>query len=491
MRTPFLLGLALAAAPLQGQTADTAAGPILSLEEAQALARRNNPEHLQTTNDRRAAGAAVRSAYGNLLPRVDASFTGQYQEGGDQFFNGVRLSTSSDVVQSQYQLGLTYNLNAATLIQPRLQRANADAVEADITGSAAALRSSVAQQYLNVLQAQARAALADTLVRAAETQVALARARAAVGAATQLDVRRAEVEHGQQQVVLIRARNDVEIEKLRLFQRMGVPQPADVRLTTTFAVTPPTFTLDSVLDLARGRNPVLLALRSREKVAGLNVRSQQSAYTPTLRLSTGWGGYSQGYWDDDAAVNGVRAARLQSREQCFSQDSVRVGAGLTSIAGSCAAIDFTGSDAAAVRSANDRYPLDFTRAPWAFSATVSLPLFDGFTREQRVQEATAQRDDARQSVRARELALTADVTAAYLTLTAAQQAVAQQELNAQKAREELMLAEERYRVGAVTFLDVVQSRSAFERVEADRITAVYDYHKAFAALESAVGRPLR
>ena len=34
-------------------------------------------------------------------------------------------------------------------------------------------------------------------------------------------------------------------------------------------------------------------------------------------------------------------------------------------------------------------------------------------------------------------------------------------------------------------------RASFERAENDRINAIYDYHKAFAALESAVGRPLR
>jgi hypothetical protein len=31
----------------------------------------------------------------------------------------------------------------------------------------------------------------------------------------------------------------------------------------------------------------------------------------------------------------------------------------------------------------------------------------------------------------------------------------------------------------------------FERAESERINAIYDYHKAFAALESAVGSPLR
>ena len=30
-----------------------------------------------------------------------------------------------------------------------------------------------------------------------------------------------------------------------------------------------------------------------------------------------------------------------------------------------------------------------------------------------------------------------------------------------------------------------------ERAEQDRIAAIYDYHQAWAALENAVGRPLR
>jgi outer membrane protein len=493
MRSPLLLALALAAASsLHAQARDSQpAGPVLSLDEAIALARRNNPEHLQIVNDRRAASAAVRAAYGNLFPSVSTSLSGQYQQGGDQYFNGVRLSQSSDVVQSQYEIGFAYTMNGTTLIAPKLQRANRDAVEADIAGSAELLRNSIAQQYLTALQSRARAALADTLVTAAQSQLGLAQARAAVGAATQLDVRRAEVELGQQRVNAIQAHNAVAIDKLRLFQRMGVPQPADVQLISQFTIAPPSFTVDSVLELARRQNPGLVALRSREKVAGLSVQSRRSEYTPTLRLSSGFGGNYSGYTNADVPVAQERERILGLRGSCFTQDSIRVGAGLSSITGQCSAFDFTDADASRLRSQSQLRPFDFNRAPWYLTASMSLPLFDGFTREQRLQEAQAQRDDARQGVRARELALTADVTAAYLTLGAAAQTVAQQEQNAVKAREELAFAQERYRVGAATFLDVIQARAAYERVESDRITAIYDYHKAFAALESAVGRPLR
>ena len=127
----------------------------------------------------------------------------------------------------------------------------------------------------------------------------------------------------------------------------------------------------------------------------------------------------------------------------------------------------------------------------SISASLSLPLFDGFAREQRVQEARAASEDAQFNVRARELALTADVTAAYLTLTTAAQTAELQARNSAKARLELKFTEDRYRSGAVTFVDVTESRAAYERAESDRINAIFDYHKAFAALESAVGRPLR
>jgi outer membrane protein len=118
-------------------------------------------------------------------------------------------------------------------------------------------------------------------------------------------------------------------------------------------------------------------------------------------------------------------------------------------------------------------------------------LFNGFQREQRVQEAAANRADAQYNIRAQQLRLTADVTSAYLTLTAARQTVALQEQNAATARDALSLAQERYRVGANTFLDVTQARAEYERAQTDLINAIYEFHRSFAALENAVGRPLR
>jgi outer membrane protein len=125
------------------------------------------------------------------------------------------------------------------------------------------------------------------------------------------------------------------------------------------------------------------------------------------------------------------------------------------------------------------------------SASFSLPIFNGWRREQQIEQASVQRRNAENDVRAQELRVTADVTAAYLSLSTAQQTVVLQEQNVCTARTALSLAQERYRVGAISIVDLVQARGDYERAETDRITAVYDVQRAFAALENAVGRPIR
>ncbi len=489
MRFTLLVAIAFVAAPLGAQIRDSVtAGPALSLDDALALARRNNPDLQQVLESRRTARANQYAAYGALLPSADAAFGGQYQEGGRQIYNGVTLGTNPNTIGSNYSLSVNYSIDAASLIAPRVAAASRDAVEADITGSTETLRSIVTQQYLTVLQAAAKADLADTLVAASQAQVQLARARAAVGSATSLDVQRAEVDLATQQVQALQARNQIEIEKLRLFQRMGVDQPANVNLTSQFTITAPTFNIDQLLSLARGQNPQVVALRAREKASVLSVRRSRAAYTPSLDVSTGWGGYTQRFTDTDALVAGARADVANGYEGCLTNNFARSGAGLSTRPCSSA---FTAADEAAIRQANDQYPFNFTKSPWSIRAQIRLPIFNGFQRELRVEEAIASRNNTRTQVRARELQLNAEVTGAYLTLNTSLKSIALQEQNAARARDELRLTEERYRVGAATFLDVTQARATYERAESDRINAVYDYHKAFAALESAVGRPLR
>ena len=481
--------LPLAAIALFAHTAQAQQNATLTLDEAIQLARRNNPTFLETANARRSANALVRQAYASLLPSVSANLGGRYQRAGEQFVQGIALENTSDVMQSWYGIGLNYSINSNVLFAPRMAHANQNAAEADVTGAAEALRAAVTQQYLTVLAAQDGAKLQDTLLLTTRGQLELARARQAVGAVTILDVRNAEVAHGRGEVAALQAHNLARVEMLRLFQQLGVAQPTNVDLTTRFAVTPVTFELDSLLALAEGQNPSLLALRSRERAAGLNVRIEQGSYAPTLSLSTGWGGNASALTNDESAVTAARLGRAGRFADCSTMDSIRTGAGMPGL--TCGSPTLSSAEEAAIREGTPNFPNQFSRAPLSFSVQLSMPIFDNLNRERQLQESMIQRDNARYRVRATELQLRADVTQQYLNLVTAARSVELQEVNAAAAQQSLAAAEERYRVGAGTFLEVTEARGLNEQAQADRLAAIYDYHRSFAALESAVGRPLR
>ena len=103
--TPAVLAAQVPSSVKQSPAASTT---TLTLDEAIALARQNNPLYLTTANERKTADAQVRQAYGALLPSSNASFYAAYQQGGDIFVNGGNLSVGSDQRQSQYNLNLNY-----------------------------------------------------------------------------------------------------------------------------------------------------------------------------------------------------------------------------------------------------------------------------------------------------------------------------------------------------------------------------------------------
>ena len=228
-------------------------------------------------------------------------------------------------------------------------RANRDAVEADITGAKEILRSNVSQQYLTALRAEATADLQDSLVVAAQQELVLAQAREIVGSGTQLDVQRADVALGLQKVQALQARNQVEIEKLRLFQLMGTPQPANVKLVSRFIVTPLNLNLDQLIASAHDQNPSVVALRSREHVSDLNVKREKGEYSPTLSLSTGFGGYTYGYSNSNFPVQQAAAQLDAARASCIRTEEVRAALNLSNQLAECNAMAFSTTDAAPIR----------------------------------------------------------------------------------------------------------------------------------------------
>jgi outer membrane protein len=473
----------------QQQPAATVRGTTLTLEEAIATARQNNPQLVQTQNNVRNLDAQVRTTYGALLPTASAGIGTTFNQGGTQYFNGVAIpGGSSDSYQSGYNVSLRYSIGAQALYAPRAARASRDAGQADVANTDEFVRATVTQQYIAVAQNEAQAAVLDSLVQTAQGQLDLVNAKLKVGAGTIIDVRTAEVALGQAQVNALTSHNSAQVAKLRLFQTLGVPANLNANLTTTFSISEPTFKLDELLTLAQRVNPDLAAKRSREYASQMGVRVAQANYLPSLSFSTGWGANAFGYTNSEILASKAQLNAAQGYTSCVSRDSLRTGAGLQPIGG-CSSPTLTGAQLDAARAQNQ--PFKFSKAPYSLNASVSLPIFNGFAREQSVEQARVSRDNASYDVRARTLQITTDVTQAYLNLMTSVKTVELQTQIASKAAEDLALNEASFRVGAKTFLDVSTARATYEKAQIDRVNAIYQYQFNFAALENAVGRPLR
>jgi len=250
-------------------------------------------------------------------------------------------------------------------------------------------------------------------------------------------------------------------------------------------------TVNDLLAEARRGNPVIESARLRQEQASRGVSIARSQYAPTLNLSSGVSGFALRSTNTGALIAQGQAGVASQRASCIRSEEVRAAAGLPNRLAQCALIEWSPGAEAGIRAEQDRFPFGLQRAPYNFSASVSLPLFNGFRRESDVQNATVQRRNAENTLRQEELRVSTDITAAYLTLTAQKQAVDLQIENSATARIALSLAEERYRAGAINLVDLIQARTDFERAETDRINAIFDFQRAFTQLEAAVGRPLR
>src|SRR2546423_1655739 len=282
----------------------------LSLADAVALARSNNPLYRQAINDRAPAAWAVRSAWSTMLvPSVSASGGIGYAGPGQQTFLTSNFSQSVSTLSSSYSFGLDWSLSGRTLTQPGLRKAELSAANANVAGAETNLVTGVTQQYLTVLQARDNAEVARQQLQHDEEFQKLAQARYDVGRASLIDVRQAQVARGQAEVVLLRARTTVQVEKLRLFQELGVTAPLDlaaVQLTDTFNVQAPSWPLNALPPMAEPPNRAVKALREREHAAAWGVRAASSSYGPSLSLSAAWSGFTQKLSDINPTITSLR-----------------------------------------------------------------------------------------------------------------------------------------------------------------------------------------
>jgi outer membrane protein len=484
-------------APAHAQARDATPGG-LSLEDALSTARESNPRYLSVRNDPSLSEWDVRAAYGQFLPTVSAGSSLSWQGGsGQQLIGGLTqaqlgVGNQPSYYISNYSFRVGHQLSYSTLLEPSRARASREATAAQVDAAGVGLGADVTRAYLEVLRQQEQVTLATQQLERVRFDLRMAQARADVGAGTQLDVMQAELQVGRSEVALLQAQNAEETARLRLFQQMGVDaSPAGVTLTTSFGLEQPTWELEDLYALALERNPILRTRRSNAEASRVGVKMARSSYYPSLSFSWGLSGFARQASNTDFLIAQARSQVANQVANCEFQNDLFSRLADPLPAQDCTRFRFTDEMRSSIIGGNSAFPFDFTRQPPSASLNVSIPIFPGLTRERQMEAARLQREDAEYQVREQELALRSDLAVSLGSVRTAYQSALLEERNQTLADEQLRLARERYQLGAITFIDLVEAQTVKAQADLQRLAAIYTYHDAVTSLEAVVGAPLR
>jgi outer membrane protein len=349
----------------------------------------------------------------------------------------------------------------------------------------------VTNAYLEAIRQQESLRIAELQLQNSDFNLRLAQAQLEVGAVTGIDVGQAEVQVGRSRVQVLQASNALSTARMRLLQQLGQSMGQNFELTSGFVLSEPTWTQDELESLALRQNPMLESRRRARTSAEIGVSSARSPYFPTMTLSTGWSGFTREASSVDFQVAQAQRQIAGSIAQCVATNDLysRLANPLPPL--DCSRFTFTDAQRQGIIDQNNQFPFAFQRSPPTVSLQLSVPIFNGFGRERNLEAARLQRDDLAEQVREQEIALEADIAIGLSNLRTAYQSALLEEQNRALAEQQLNLARERYQLGEITFVDLVDAQTVLAQAESDRLGAVYAYHDLVTSLEALVGAPLR
>ena len=468
----------------------------LTLDEAIDLARENNPTFLTTQNDEAAADWGVREATSNLLlPSVTAFGQAGYRSPGLSRIGTINTGGVAQGAQytSFYRLLATYTLNGNTLFGLSSAKADRNAARALTDAAEFTMGSLVTLQYMTTLRARDQVEVARLQVERSIESLEIAQARVDAQAAIVTDAKQAQVQLGRDSVALLRAESGLRVGTLGLLETVGLNLGAEVELVSQFEVFRPSWTGTELISIALESHPGLNAFVASEGARRANLRQARGQYFPNVSLTGSWDGFTQEIQNGAFNVLAAEAGVSRSIETCNTFNSISAGL-TTPLAGfptDCGGLQLSNEGRQAILDANNVFPFNFTSQPFRATLSVSIPIFNGFSREREVSQAANALEDAEYSRRAEELRLRTAVTSAYDALMTSYNVVQVEERNREVATEQLELSRQRYALGADNFLVLLDAQRTMADGERAYLDGLYAFHLELANLENAVGQPLR
>ena len=425
----------------QAATSDRVGSGAITLEDAVARAKANEPAFAAAVAANKVAALDHSLARAALLPNV--VYHNQYlytqpAHGATQSANASTAATTSlprfianNSVHEYTSQGVVTETIGVQQVTAVAQASAAVAVaSAELEIAHRGLVVTVTSLYYGVLSADHKLAVAQRALDEANSFNQLTQHREDAREAAHADVVKAQLVLQQRERELADAKLQSEKAKLDLAVLL-FPDPHTAYALVDFSTPAPLSTREEIEAAASKNNAELKSALASMRAANLNVTAARAAYLPDLGLA-----FNYGIDAPEFAVHGPDGTR---------------------------------------------------NLGYSATATLDIPVWDWFSTHDRIKQKTALRDSARVTLTATQRRLVAELDEYYGEATVARDQLQSLDQSAATARESLRLVRLRYSAGEGTVLEVVDAQNSVVAAETAREDGIVRYQTAMANLQLLTG----
>ncbi len=412
-------------------------GPM-TMAEAVELARQKSLRVKASAADARTGESMRREALASFWPQASANgyFNDQsmapnvYTSAGNTMARNYQVFNSDRTRDGNLTLMYPLFSGGRDYYGYKAAAARADAARQMLRGTEVDVAMQARLDYIAVLREAENARVTGDLLTDLQERLRIGREMLDAGRIPRYYLLRDEAELANAVQMDAMARSRAELALVALKTTMGVDLSSPVTLADRLEFTPATLSIEEGIRQASETHPDLKAAAKQRDAAQAEVRAAYGNYFPQVSL---------GYMYD--------WVRTQSRNEP-SNSSQGYSVGLV----------------------------------------VTLPLFDGFLRENALNTAKAKLDRAIQAEGLARQQIAKEVNQAVLTLAAAEKSVEASGKGLDQAAEEYRIVKERFASGRGIQVEVLDAQVSLTRARFNAVAALADYNSTLATWLRATGR---
>ncbi len=420
----------------------------LTLDEAIRIALQKNTTLKKAENNLDNSESNVKVAYGNFLPKLNASGSWSWNRsedaGGYRNLGGTVINVPPTTSESRYyNVGVNSSItifdglsNLATLSQ---SKENLESARLMLENLKQNIVFQTIRLYYTVENAQQQMKVQEDNVKWNKRSLETITERNKLGAVTLADVYTQQVQEGNAELALIQAKNTYETAKSTLLSYLALNVLEDYTLTDS--------------------------LTSQEKQV-LNKK------------------LSEDYNDLTELVNKALTTRPDYKSAQLNLESAQDG---LTIARSGHFPSLTGSASYGLTASTPNWNDLKKSKTYTLGLNLSVPIFSGFRISNAVQAAEVNEMNSQLTLNDLERTIKQNIQQTYLDLQAAEKSLEVNKTNLASAEENQKIQEERYSLGSSTLLEVLTANSNYTAARSNLISAQFSYIQLSQQLKFYLG----